>query len=90
MTHHTLKPWLLTAALAIASLASCASSEEKAASQPTIERIEQRGKMLVGTTGDYRPLSFREEDDTYLGFGSYSTDRFILAGSHAGEATEVF
>lgn len=22
-------------------------------------RIEQRGKMLVGTTGDYRPLSFR-------------------------------
>jgi len=69
MTHHTLKPWLLTAALAIASLASCASSEEKAASQPTIERIEQRGKMLVGTTGDYRQLSFREEDGTYWGFG---------------------
>lgn len=60
MTHHTLKPWLLTAVLAIASLASCASSEKKAASQPTIERIEQRGKMLVGTTDDYRPLSFRE------------------------------
>lgn len=69
MTHHILKPWLLTAALAIASLASCASSEEKAASQPTIERIEQRGKMLVGTTGDYRPLSFREENGTYWGFG---------------------
>ena len=69
MTHHTLKPWLLTAALAIASLASCASSEEKAASQPTIERIEQRGKILVGTTGDYRPLSFREENGTYWGFG---------------------
>ncbi|MBP3466309.1 MAG: transporter substrate-binding domain-containing protein [Paludibacteraceae bacterium] len=69
MTHHTLKPWLLTTALAIACLASCASSEEKAASQPTIERIEQRGKMLVGTTGDYRPLSFREEDGTYWGFG---------------------
>ena len=69
MTHHTLKPWLLTATIAIASLASCASSEEKAASQPTIERIEQRGKMLVGTTGDYRPLSFREEDGTYWGFG---------------------
>ena len=69
MTHHTFKTWLLTAALAIASLASCASSEEKAASQPTIERIEQRGKILVGTTGDYRPLSFREEDGTYWGFG---------------------
>ena len=69
MTHHTLKPWLLTAAIAIASLASCASSEEKAASQPTIKRIEQRGKILVGTTGDYRPLSFREEDGTYWGFG---------------------
>lgn len=23
-------------------------------------RIEQRGKMLVGTTGDNHPLSFRE------------------------------
>ena len=69
MTHHTFKTWLLTVALAIACLASCASSEEKAASQPTIERIEQRGKMLVGTTGDYRPLSFREKDGTYWGFG---------------------
>ena len=25
--------------------------------------------LLVGTTGDYRPLSFREDDGTYWGFG---------------------
>ena len=25
--------------------------------------------MLAGTTGDYRPLSFREDDGTYWGFG---------------------
>ena len=28
-----------------------------------------RGTLLVGTTGDYRPLSFCEADGTYWGFG---------------------
>ena len=28
-----------------------------------------RGTILIGTTGDYRPLSFCEEDGTYWGFG---------------------
>ena len=37
--------------------------------QPTIQRITERGKLLVGTTGDYRPLSYREADDSYWGFG---------------------
>lgn len=36
---------------------------------PTIQRIKQRGVLLVGTTGDYRPLSFLEADSTYWGFG---------------------
>ena len=36
---------------------------------PTVTRIEERGTLLVGTTGDYRPLSFREKDGRYWGFG---------------------
>lgn len=33
-----------------------------------IERIQQRGVLLAGTTGDYRPLSYLENDSTYWGF----------------------
>ena len=36
---------------------------------PTVDRIQQRGTVLVGTTGDYRPLSYREpETGVYWGF----------------------
>lgn len=34
-----------------------------------VAEIVERGTLIVGTTGDYRPLSFREEDGTYWGFG---------------------
>ena len=34
-----------------------------------IAEVVERGALLVGTTGDYRPLSFREPDGTYWGFG---------------------
>ena len=34
-----------------------------------VAEIVERGKILVGTTSDYRPLSFREADGTYWGFG---------------------
>jgi len=46
------------------SFASCASNDNHPAVQPTVQRITERGKLLVGTTGDYRPLSFREADGT--------------------------
>lgn len=36
---------------------------------PTIERIRQNGFLLVGTTGDYHPLTFLEPDGSYTGFG---------------------
>ncbi len=50
-------------------LTSC-TTEEVIVSRLTIERIQQRGKLLVGTTGDYRPLTFREpETGEYWGFG---------------------
>ena len=54
---------------ATTSLASCSSNEDNGSTQPTIERIKQRGTILIGTTGDYRPLTFRESDGTYWGFG---------------------
>ncbi|MCQ2147319.1 MAG: transporter substrate-binding domain-containing protein [Bacteroidales bacterium] len=44
------------------------SIEYKDSSGSTITRIKQRGVLLVGTTGDYRPLSFLEEDGSYWGF----------------------
>jgi ABC-type amino acid transport substrate-binding protein len=34
-----------------------------------VAAILNRGTILFGTTGDYRPLSFREADGTYWGFG---------------------
>ena len=72
MKHHRIKIWLLIALLAIASttaLAACSDKEDTLAGRPTVERIEQRGTLLVGTTGDYRPLSFREpETGLYWGF----------------------
>ncbi|MBQ9675915.1 MAG: transporter substrate-binding domain-containing protein [Bacteroidaceae bacterium] len=34
-----------------------------------VAEIIERDTLLVGTTGDYRPLSFCEEDGTYWGFG---------------------
>jgi len=74
MTHERLKTWLLIFVLFIygtVTFASCSSNDENSyASGPTIERIKQRGKILIGTTGDYRPLSFCEpETGEYWGFG---------------------
>jgi cyclohexadienyl dehydratase len=72
MIRERLKIWLLIAVLNIcgtAGFASCSSNEDNPLHQPTVERIRQRGTMLVGTTGDYRPLSFCEPDGSYWGFG---------------------
>ena len=45
------------------SLASCTANDDNAivVNKPTIARIQERGTILIGTTGDYRPLSFRED-----------------------------
>lgn len=72
MKNERLKIWLLIAVLAICgtvSFASCSSDESTSSIRSTIERIEQRGTILIGTTGDYRPLSFCESDGTYWGLG---------------------
>ena len=67
-----LKIRVLVVLLALAwttAFASCTGKEDTIA-RPTVERIEQRGTLLVGTTGDYRPLSFLEPaTGEYWGFG---------------------
>ena len=47
--------------------AACSDRDER--DNGKVAEIVERGALLVGTTGDYRPLSFREEDGTYWGFG---------------------
>ena len=62
-----LKAWLLMVALAVctsSSFSSCSSNDH----QDKVGEIKERGTLLVGTTGDYRPLSFCEADGTYWGF----------------------
>ena len=52
------------------SFNSCSSVDDTPSSQPTVKRIKKRGKILIGTTGDYRPLSFCEPaTGEYWGFG---------------------
>ena len=68
-----LKLWMTAAIIAICGMtafASCTTNDDyPAEKQPTIECIVKRGTLLVGTTGDYRPLSYREADGNYWGFG---------------------
>jgi len=71
------KTWILVLAaifcICVASITTCCiSSDDTPVVEPlqsTVERIIERGKLLVGTTGDYRPLSYREADGSYWGFG---------------------
>lgn len=74
MKMNKLKALLLTALLltfvGATSLAACSDRTDTAAARPTVERIEQRGVLIVGTTGDYRPLTFCEPaTGEYWGFG---------------------
>jgi cyclohexadienyl dehydratase len=51
-------------------LSSCHSeTRDSLPGNGKVSEIVERGTLLVGTTGDYRPLSFREADGTYWGFG---------------------
>lgn len=61
--------WLAVVVLTLSfstAFSSCNSSDTE--SNDKITEIVERGTLLVGTTGDYRPLSFRESDGTYWGF----------------------
>ena len=64
---HSCEPWLYSECLA--KNIKVRAKEWRKIHQPTVTRIQERGKLLVGTTGDYRPLSYREADGDYWGFG---------------------
>ena len=56
----------------ILSAQTCSLSQRTYADIPIngkVAEILERDTILFGTTGDYRPLSFREPDGTYWGFG---------------------
>jgi len=60
---------MLAAALMLGcctAMAACSATESD--SEGAVSEIERRGTLLVGTTGDYRPLTFREADGSYWGF----------------------
>ena len=64
---HSCEPWLYSECLA--ENIKVRAKEWRKLHQPTVTRIQERGMLQVGTTGDYRPLSFREDDGSYWGFG---------------------
>ena len=54
-----------------AILFACSSQDNPSGYPPggKVAEITERDTLFVGTTGDYRPLSYRESDGTYWGFG---------------------
>ncbi len=83
------KLWITALILIVfstATFASCTSDEEQSSQQqPTVQRIVGRGKLLVATTGDYRPLSYRERNGDYWGFGIEMAERIAR---HIGVGVE--
>lgn len=79
MQKERIRIWVFLTLLAlcgIASYASCLSAVDGLGERTTIERIIERGKMLVGTTGDYRPLTYQEpETGAYWGFDIELSER---------------
>lgn len=62
--------WMLTVILTLCSttvIAACTNGDNPTGGKTA--EITKRGTLLIGTTGDYRPLSFCEDDGTYWGFG---------------------
>ncbi len=53
-----LKTWVLIAVLTICGTASFASTHTYIPVEGKVAEILERGTILFGTTGDYRPLSF--------------------------------
>ena len=73
MNKERTKIWVLVAILTLCSqavLSACSDSDKPVRQPGIVTEIVERGKVLIGTTGDYRPLSFCEpETGEYWGFG---------------------
>src|SRR5215472_12130353 len=55
---------LIAAGLAIAALGAAIG----AASAQTLDKIKQRGALVVGTKADYKPFGFRDPNGAIVGF----------------------
>ena len=61
---------IFLSALILCSVAVGCGTQRSVSSTPTLDKIQKRGTLLVGTTGDYRPLSYKEPGTgEYWGFG---------------------
>lgn len=61
---------IFLSALILCSVAFGCGLQKRVSSTPTLDKIQKRGTLLVGTTGDYRPLSYKEPGTgDYWGFG---------------------
>lgn len=69
---------LAGAAVTVPGCASLGACQQEAC-DGSVARIRRCGALLVGTTGDYHPLTFLEPDGSYSGFG------IELAGAIAEE-----
>ena len=70
MNIKTLKFWVLSVLLTLCcATAFSVCSDSNDTTNGKVTEIVERGTLIVGTTGDYRPLTFRESDGTYWGFG---------------------
>lgn len=56
--------WILFCLLAVFT----ACGESSRSGESFAQKIEQRGYLVVGTPGDYRPMTFKEDDGNYWGF----------------------
>ena len=70
----TLNIWGIALVLSLCCstcFSACSNSDnaKTTALKGKVAEIAERGTLLVGTTGDYRPLSFCETDGSYWGFG---------------------
>ncbi|WJH37014.1 ABC transporter substrate-binding protein [Paenibacillus sp. CC-CFT747] len=45
-----------------------ASSPPDASAQTTLDQIKKRGKLIIGTSGNYRPLTYMDEQGKLTGF----------------------
>ena len=68
------KPLIAACLLLLAG--GCVSPRPQEDARPAIARIEARGVLLVGSTGDYRPLTWRDpETGRWEGFGIEVAER---------------
>ncbi len=60
---------LLVIALVLVSLVGCNKTQPEPETPKTLlEQIKERGYIIVGTEGTYRPMSYHDADDKLIGF----------------------